>query len=124
MTEEKLGKITVELDYSEDGNGTSYTIFEDGQIRGSAEQEEDNNIYAEFKNVPFVALHKVALIRAIRKYFGKRFILETSTQELEQILGKGDTLDFSNRTELKGREITKISVKYGTDSQVLITEWM
>jgi len=75
----------------------------------------------EFKGTFFSFKTLQELRNKIRAYFCKPVKIEISKRQLNEILGSGLTLDFH---DIRGKELVNISVKFGTDSQTLVTEWV
>lgn len=80
--------------------------------------------FCDFKGVGFTFENLKELRIKIKLYFCKPVKFELSINELNELLGKGDAIDSIKKLPIKGKELVKISVKYGTTSQTLITEWI
>jgi len=50
--------------------------------------------------------------------------IEISRERLSEILGSGTTLGFYLMECIRNKELVNISVKFGTNAQTLITEWI
>ncbi len=102
-----------------------YYFTEDGQSGlGTAHWTEDKVLFGTFKGVTFQAKSAQEFARNIKEYFCKPVKIEIPKGFLNEILGSGVTLDIYDKASIRGKELVNISVKFGTDSQTLVTEWV
>lgn len=80
--------------------------------------------FCKFKGACFMYSNLKDLRTEIRSYFLETLKIEIPKNDLNKILGSSLALDWDARESIKNKELVNISVKYGTNSQTLVTEWI
>lgn len=80
--------------------------------------------FCEFRGRGFTFSNLKELKIKIRLDFCEIIKIEISRERLNEILGRGTTLDIYEKRYIREKELINLSVKFGTNSQTLITEWI